>query len=349
MREGSAEAASLGAPFPLDTLRPSAFLGAKLSPRNVPLKRKDLLERGLTSDLLRRAFARAVGGEELYSLPTLNDAPLVFDPSSVEHLSSTDQRAIERALRVSGLAELKHAAPASELTSLLRNSELVVACGETSFHNLFFRALSPSGVIFKHKAFAFPMATWGLFAVLQSAVHQSWAWRWGLRREHRLVYSAKRCATTFPLPRDLSVLDEPGERFSDMRNEACHDYGEGLTALTYRINDESQGDARIKRLRDAHVDLTERVVRAYDWTSVPIEFGFQKHRVGLAFGISTRSASAICEALHRLNSERSAKEPLRAATRSRARKSGGKEKVDQSVDQMKRARGRQRSLLEGEE
>lgn len=164
---------------------PAAYLGAKISRKNAASPA------GLSSEV-NSLLSVLIGGEELYSLANVEDGPRILDPSRLLTASGALVELALTSVGASSVRELAHEAPAKAMFEALSTSRLAFACGETSFHDVFFRRIPCKGVIPKHKVIVFPNATWDLFGLLQSEVHRSWAWRWGLRREHRLVYSLLR-------------------------------------------------------------------------------------------------------------------------------------------------------------
>jgi hypothetical protein len=284
----------------------TAYLGAKISARNLT-RRYDTL--GQESVAVKGVLASVIGGEELYSLSSLDAAPLAIDPSAITKLPPTQAKQLLSDLGLDSTTSICHAAPASQMFVELGESELAFACGETSFHELFFRRIPTDKVIPKHKVFVFPKATWADFCVLQSALFATWAWRWGLRREFRLVFSSKRCAHTFPRPKAAAaLLGECGRQLHDWREHIMQQTGHGLTSLFYRYCDPTDKGDEVTTWRDLQIRMDHMVLHAYDWSDVNLSHGFYASRLGFHFTISEAARREVLQRLLKLNHERYAEE-----------------------------------------
>jgi hypothetical protein len=278
-----------GEPSPLATGTVICLMGVKLSPANAPGQ-----SRG-TPNLPNDALVPAVGGDELNSLVDLSESPLAVDPSLVP-----DPRVRERFV---------HSRPAMDLMTQLKDARCALACAETSVH-LAIARVPARGMILRHKLFVFPYENWWAFGFLQSAFHQVWAMRWGLRRRSWLTYSAKRVARTLVLPdtRSLSALEELAQELYTSRQDWCRSQNLGLTAFYNTYCDEDGRSPIVSRLRDMHVAVDRSVAQAYGWSDLKLDHGFYRTEQGVRFTVSDVAQREILERLLVLNQQRHAEE-----------------------------------------
>lgn len=148
--------------------------------------------------------------------------------------------------------------------------------------------------------------------MLQSEVHVQWAWRWGLRRESRIVYSPKRCGLTFPLPSaitsQLSVgqldLDFIGKAYHDFRRELMDSRLEGLTKTYNRFHDPGEVSDDIRRLRGLQVELDQTLISAYGWSDLDLGHANYVTSQGYRYTISETARLDLLDRLLSLNHQR---------------------------------------------
>lgn len=162
-----------------------------------------------------------------------------------------------------------------ELTSrLTRVASAIVVCQTGKFFSF---ARLRSDMVFSHKTIVFPVDSLGLFAVLQSRIHEAWAVFFGSSMKDDPVYAPSDCFETFPLPNQAlvpSTLDEVGRQFDEFRAELMLREGEGLTDTSNRFHDPNERSADILRLRDLHTEMDRAVLDAYGWTDIPTDCEF---------------------------------------------------------------------------
>lgn len=307
----------------------ASFLGVKLAPDNQPLA---LLAIQALPEDVRAALLPAIGGDELGGLPDPMQAPRSFEVSML-----TDEQ-IANCAGILGKAisreSLEHSAPAKELRELMRQFPLLVACNETTHRHLAFTALPTRGLLLKHTAIGIPASRWSLFAVVQSAFHETWAWKFGIRRKEDLRYLPKRCGDTFPLPEGISAkakattspLDTIGENYHSLRREILAARVEGLTALYNRFHDPGEQSADIARLRTVHVEMDQSVAAAYDWSDLDLGHGFHATKQGERYTISEPARRIILDRLLALNHQRYAEEVQAGVHDKAAKKAASKRK-----------------------
>jgi hypothetical protein len=155
----------------------------------------------------------------------------------------------------------------------------------------------------------------GLFSVLQSGIHFTYAWQYGGKMKYDLRYSPTMCFVTFPFPEKdkLKTLNHPGLNFNNERKNVLEEREIGLTRLANLINDPNCNDLDIVRLRDEMSNLDLHVARAYGWDDMHLDHGF--HQVNylpsgrnLRFAIAPEMQTEILRRLSLLNRERHEKE-----------------------------------------
>lgn len=315
--EGITEDLSAGEP---DTRAPvelqqsvDAFLGIKLCPNNRETPLVEYRHLSTLSPGLDTILQPVLGGDELYSLVDFAEAPRVVVPEGLRIWLKQGHRAPGSI--VPDPDYYTHSRPAAALQSAMLETGLAFACGETSTV-LRFARVPTSNVILKHKLIIFPTNTWATFSILQSVVHCSWAWRWGLRRTVALVYSPKRCAKTFPYPEALflqgshSPIEIAGEQFHNYRQDVMVMRQEGLTKTYSRFHNASEKSSTFAHLRDLQVGIDQQVIEAYGWSDLQLDHDFHQTQQGLRFTVTETARREILNRLLDLNHQRYAQEAM---------------------------------------
>jgi hypothetical protein len=285
----------------------ASFLGVKLAPDNQPLS--PAMEEMLPEDI-RVALLPAIGGDEMGGLPEPMQAPKSFDVSLL-----ADEQIAEAATflgKALNRKALAHSAPAKELRDIMQRVPLLLACNETTHRHLAFTVLPTRGLLLKHTAIGIPASRWSLFSVVQSVFHETWAWKFGIRRKEDLRYLPKRCGDTFPLPREMSrspnpasgALDAIGERYDLTRRRIMIARKEGMTAFYNRFHDRGVKAEDIAQLRELHVKLDQAVAAAYGWTDLDLGHSFHETKQGVRFTISESARRIVLDRLLALNHQR---------------------------------------------
>ena len=106
------------------------------------------------------------------------------------------------------------------------------------------------------------------FAVIQSRVHEIWAWLFSSTLEERLRYAPSDCFRTFPFPENFatnSTLETTGESYYVFRAKLMIERNEGLTKTYNRFHSRAEKGGDIARLRALHAEMDAAVLRAYGW------------------------------------------------------------------------------------
>jgi len=142
-----------------------------------------------------------------------------------------------------------------------------------SKHRVF--AQVPTGQVFSHNTYVFPLTSYTAFAVLQSSVHLPWAALLSSGLEERGGYRPSDCFETFPFPGPdprtvLPALEDVGQRLNDARAAYMVDTQQGLTQTYNRLKEPAETDARILELRRLHEEMDRAVLDAYGWKDLAV-------------------------------------------------------------------------------
>lgn len=174
----------------------------------------------------------------------------------------------------------------------------------------------PTGNVYNKKTKLYYVDTWWEFSVLQSTLHQEWAfWTCGTLGASTINYSTSFALETWPLPdgESVSVLENLGERYHACREEMMANESIGLTQFYNRFHDPLHQDPSVRELRTLQRDIDLALLRAYGWEG--LEPGHDFHPVPylpesdrIRFTLSERARLEVLRKLSELNHERYAQE-----------------------------------------
>jgi hypothetical protein len=171
---------------------------------------------------------------------------------------------------------------------------------------------TPTNIVFAHAVGVIAYSEVHFFAILQSALHVEWAWRYGSSLKGDLRYTPSDIFETFPLPMspipNIESLVTIGETYHEHRHQLMLDRQEGLTQTYNRFHDPEESAADIVRLRELHVEMDRAVATAYGWDDLDLGHGFHETPQGVRFTISEAARREVLTRLLRLNHERYAEE-----------------------------------------
>lgn len=170
----------------------------------------------------------------------------------------------------------------------------------------------PSKNIYTTKANLIFMHEWSSFAILQSTIHQEWAfWNCGTLGVSTLNYSTSYALETWPMPgiNENEKLESLGERYHAHRESLIVDEAIGLTQLYNRFHDQSDNDPRIETMRELHREIDLAVARAYGWDDLDLEHGYHEvpylpENDRVRFTISETARIEVLRHLSELNHQR---------------------------------------------
>jgi hypothetical protein len=125
-----------------------------------------------------------------------------------------------------------------------------------------------NGLIFNEKTIVFAFDAPGVFACLQSRVHECWIRTFTSTLKDDLNYAPSDCFVNFPLPPQFETdasLRAAGIAYHDFRAELMIGRKEGLTKTYNRFHTRGENAPDIAHLRQLHADMDRAVLRAYGW------------------------------------------------------------------------------------
>lgn len=152
------------------------------------------------------------------------------------------------------------------------------------------------------------------YAILNSELHNSWAWKYGSSMKRDLRYTPTSIFETFPFITNIN--DEIiiiAENHYNLRRKLMKDNEIGLTTLLNEFNNASSQIANIEALRQIQISLDNEVLRLYGWNDIALKHDFYtlnhlSENDNIRFTISPKARKEILKRLLKLNHERHAEE-----------------------------------------
>jgi hypothetical protein len=320
---------------PLPENRHLSFSGCKIGGQGFLLEDAEVEELARTAPRSLERIFRYLGGEEVNSNPNQDAERWVIDfaQMSLEDVSArwpalltiVSERVKPYRDQVSRESWRRRWWQFAEVYPRMRAAiaplQRCLVTAIVSKHLIF--SFQPTNRIFSHKLYVFAFADITQFAVLQSRIHDSWAWLLcSTMRNAGINYSASDCFDTFPFPaRDprtsFPALEAIGQELYDARAKFMRDTDQGLTKTYNALKDPACDDPRVISMRRQHEALDGAVLDAYGWTDIPVPPFCPRtdaeHAQLQAF------KDAVIDRLFVLNAERAARQapPSPAAARRR--------------------------------
>ena len=181
------------------------------------------------------------------------------------------------------------------------------------------------------------------YAVLQSSLHEAWAWKHGSTLKSDLRYSPTDCFETFPFPQQATpsqraALERLGEQYHEHRRQIMLARQEGLTKTYNRFHDPAEHSADIAELRRLHVEMDQAVLDAYGWGDVNLDHDFRGEGKEARYALSDGVKEELLRRLLELNFEIAEQESKMQPHRGASREAGGKTKKAGKRDGGKRGK-----------
>lgn len=135
----------------------------------------------------------------------------------------------------------------------------------------------PTDRVLSQKLIVIPSRDFFTFAVIQSAIHDSWTnlFCGRMGAANTPVYSPADCLGTFPFPIKpaLATLEAIGEQLYTARARFMVETNQGLTTTYNQLKDPDCDSDRIddiRHLRALHEDLDRAVLAAYGWSDIVV-------------------------------------------------------------------------------
>ena len=157
---------------------------------------------------------------------------------------------------------------------------------------------------------------WGVFAVLQSMIHEVWARQFSTTLETRLTYTPTDCFTTFPFCQITDELREVGKKYHHLRERCKSLYFEGLTGIYNKFHDSRNIDPELLKFRDVSFEM-EKLVRSLYGFSQDFELNYFMGNDGERLGYSEAEKKTIILGLLELNSAYFKEDELSVSSKSK--------------------------------
>src|SRR5271157_5088887 len=183
--------------------------------------------------------------------------------------------------------------------------QILIKSRVSKYHMLVF---VPNGMVYSDATVVFATESFRDFAVLQSAVHETWADQYSSSLETRSRYTPSSCSETYPFPRN-ELAYSIGQSYHEHRRSCMISLNEGLTTTYNRFHNPIEtSSAEIVTLRNLHIEMDNTVATAYGWSDLDLGHGFHETKQGIRFTISESARREVLTRLLKLNHERYAEE-----------------------------------------
>ncbi len=175
----------------------------------------------------------------------------------------------------------------------------------------------PKGWVYNEQTIVFAFDDDYHFALLQSAVHETWVWRNASSLESRNRYTPTDCFDTFPFPPSeyaapglAELLSQPvfaraaqiGADYHEHRRQTMLARQLGLTKTYNLFHNPAVADEDIARLRDLHIALDTAILACYGWQDVDLGHDFHQNERGQTrFMPAAEARRVLIERLLQLN------------------------------------------------
>ncbi|QDT21413.1 Eco57I restriction-modification methylase domain-containing protein [Gimesia chilikensis] len=149
-----------------------------------------------------------------------------------------------------------------EMHKAISNLDRAIVMARVTQHMGF--TFLPTSTVFSEQLVVFARDCYGLFSVLQSRTHETWARFFASSLEDRLRYNPSDCFDNYARP-DLGPLSSVGENYFTHRKSIMVNNDEGLTKTYNRFHSPDERDEGIIELRRLHDEMDRAVLRAYGW------------------------------------------------------------------------------------
>ena len=132
-------------------------------------------------------------------------------------------------------------------------------------------------VVFANSLNIFPFETYSSFCILQSRIHEVFAYFFSSSLEDRLRYNPSDCFENFPFPENWETnpsLEETGKTYYEYRAALMVRNNQGLTDTYNRFHNPDDRHPDILKLRQLHQECDKAVLNAYGWTDIPTDCEF---------------------------------------------------------------------------
>jgi hypothetical protein len=163
--------------------------------------------------------------------------------------------------------------PTIELYNAIKNkNKVLVHTRVTKTHAFEF---VPRDQVFSDALVVFDTESYTQFSVLQSSIHENWAWKYCSTMKSDRRYSLTDCFENFPFPK--SDFDSSlGKDFQVLRQNLLQKLDVGLTKLYGLFNDPTVVIDEISSLRKLLLLLDNEILKGYEWHDIELKHGFHE-------------------------------------------------------------------------
>jgi len=166
----------------------------------------------------------------------------------------------------------------------------------------------PTDVVFSNAVAVVVREEDAWFALLQSSFHEAFAALNASSLETRQRYTPSDCLLPFPLPGAISVAEESGRTYYQLRQDYLSAHAVGLTEFSKRFHDDREVKDEMKGIRAHFREMDRAVALSYGWSDIDLGHGFHETPQGVRFTISPEARKEVLRRLLKLNHERYAEE-----------------------------------------
>jgi hypothetical protein len=164
--------------------------------------------------------------------------------------------------------------------------------------------------VFNEMLIVFNETKKSFFALLQSSIHDAWAWQNCSTLGAGMRYTPSDCFETFPFPNPTNPepLEQIGQTYYQHRQKIMTETQLGLTKTYNRLHDPDETHPDIQTLRHLHRQMDETVAAAYGWDDLPLNHNFHDTKQGIRYTIDEPARRELLDRLLQLNFDRYAQE-----------------------------------------
>lgn len=367
----TADGSDLGDPIPLIANDRRSFIGSVIGGSGFILEKAEA--EYLQTVQADRPFIKAyLTGQDLLSRPGCDASRAIIDLGTlsldqaeshsglIEIVRSRVKPAKDQLKRASYRERWWQFAERCEALyrAIARHKRVLVTARVSKTHAFVF---VPPDQVFADAVVVFESDSDGLFAVLQSSLHEWWAWRYCTTMKTDKNYSPGRVFDTFPIASNAESAADVGRTYYSTRASLQRHLGIGLTdiynlfhtrdlspAKVAKVSKKSAAEAErgyqgLLELRRLHVELDQAVLHAYGWdagganngTAGPINLAHDFYEIEtlpendrVRYTISPAARKEVLKRLLALNHERAKAEA--AANPTKGKKKRVKDDEDES-------------------
>ncbi|MGB0467398.1 MAG: Eco57I restriction-modification methylase domain-containing protein [Pontibacterium sp.] len=283
-----------------------------------------------------------IGGSEVNSSPTQEFERYVIDFGVMDYESAEEWPELLNRVRllVKPNRDKQKRKPLREkwwqfaenrpaLREALSTIERCLVISRVTTHLMF--SFQPTDRVFSEALYVIPIDTFTSFSVLQSRIHEPWAWLLSSTMKSDLRYSASDCFSTFPFPRSepqaaIETLEAAGLELYEVRALYMVESAQGLTKTYNALKDPDCDDKGILELRRLHESMDRAVLNAYGWTDIEVP-PYCPMNSGEEAAVEAFKDEVI-DRLYVLNAKRAAEEERLSLTKAPAKKRATKKTVE---------------------